>query len=74
MSYQALKVETRDKAGLITLHRPDALNALNSTLISELDQALDAFERDPHIGATVITGSESRGNANRSSRLSPVLR
>ncbi len=58
MSYQALKVETRDKAGLITLHRPDALNALNSTLISELDQALDAFERDPHIGATVITGSE----------------
>ena len=58
MSYQTLKVETRDKAGLITLHRPDALNALNSVLISELDRALDAFERDPHIGVTVITGSE----------------
>ena len=46
MSYQTLKVETRDKAGLIILHRPDALNALNSTLIAELDHALDGFERD----------------------------
>ena len=58
MSYQTLKVEMRDKAGLIILHRPDALNALNSTLIAELDHALDGFERDAHIGATVITGSE----------------
>ena len=58
MSFETIKVETHDKAGLITLHRPDALNALNSTLIGELDRALTAFDQNPQIGAMVITGSE----------------
>jgi len=57
MSYSAILVETRDRVGLITLNRPDALNALNSTLIGELNQALDAFEADEAVGAVVITGS-----------------
>ena len=44
--------------GLITIHRPDALNALNSTVIREINVALDGFEADAAIGAVVITGSE----------------
>ena len=58
MAYETLLVETRGKVGLVTLHRPQALNALNSTLVRELNQALDAFEADAGIGCVVITGSE----------------
>ncbi len=58
MSYSNINVETRNSVGLITLNRPDALNALNSALIDELNDALDGYEGDGNIGAIVITGSE----------------
>lgn len=58
MTYNNILVETREAVGLITLNRPEALNALNSALIDELNEALDAFEADSGIGAIVITGSE----------------
>ena len=58
MSYETILVETRGKVGLITLNRPQALNALNSTLLGEVNQALDAFEADAGIGCIVVTGSE----------------
>jgi enoyl-CoA hydratase len=43
---------------LITLNRPKALNALSSPLMNELSQALKEFDRDPQVGAIVVTGSE----------------
>ena len=58
MAYQNILVETRGKVGLVTLNRPQALNALNSALIAELNQALDGFEADEGIGCIVLTGSE----------------
>jgi enoyl-CoA hydratase len=58
MSYQNILVETHDSVGLIRLNRPDALNALNSELIAELNEALDGFESDAAIGCIVLTGSE----------------
>jgi len=58
MAYETILVETRGRVGLVTLNRPNALNALNSTLVGELNQALDGFEADPGIGCVVITGSE----------------
>ena len=58
MTYENIKVETKDRVGLITLHRPNALNALNNALIAELNKALDGFEADEGIGCIVITGSE----------------
>src|SRR5918998_1276801 len=58
MAFETILVETRGKVGLVTLNRPQALNALNATLIGELNQALDAFEADRGIGCIVITGSE----------------
>jgi enoyl-CoA hydratase/carnithine racemase len=51
-------VEKRGAVGLITLHRPKALNALNSALISEVNAAAQTFDKDPEVGAIVITGSE----------------
>jgi enoyl-CoA hydratase len=58
MAFETILVETRGKVGLITLNRPQALNALNSTLMGEVNQALDGFEADATIGCVVITGSE----------------
>lgn len=58
MAYQNILVETRGAVGLITLNRPQALNALNAALMQELTEALDGFEADGSIGAMVITGSE----------------
>jgi enoyl-CoA hydratase len=58
MSFETILVETRGRVGLVTLNRPQALNALNSTVVAEINRALDGFEADPEIGCTVITGSE----------------
>ena len=58
MAYETILVETRGRVGLITLNRPQALNALNSTIVAELNEVLDGYDRDPGIGCVVITGSE----------------
>ncbi|WP_173922362.1 enoyl-CoA hydratase [Agromyces sp. Marseille-P2726] len=56
--YETIIVETRGRVGWITLNRPEALNALNSTLIREIVTAGKEFDHDPGIGAIVLTGSE----------------
>ena len=58
MAYRTIIAETKGAVGIITLNRPEALNALNAEVISELNQALDAFEADDVIGAIVLMGSE----------------
>jgi enoyl-CoA hydratase len=58
MTYQNILVETRGAVGLITLNRPQALNALCDALVRDLGSVLDAFERDDAIGVVVLTGSE----------------
>ena len=58
MTYENILVETRDGVGVITLDRPQALNALCAALIDELAQALDAFEADDGIGCILLTGSK----------------
>lgn len=58
MAYENILVETRGPVGLITLNRPQALNALNAALMQELTRAVDAFEADEKIGCMIITGSE----------------
>jgi enoyl-CoA hydratase len=49
--------EIRDRVGLITLNRPEALNAINGAMIDELVAAIAAFDADDDIGAIVVTGS-----------------
>lgn len=58
MTYETILTETRGRVGWITLHRPEALNALNSTLVRELADAAAAFDADEGIGCIVVTGSE----------------
>ena len=56
--YTTILAETHGRVGLVRLNRPQALNALNHTLLHELMDALLAFDADENIGAMVITGSE----------------
>jgi enoyl-CoA hydratase len=56
--YTSIFVETRGRVGLVRFNRPQALNALNTTLRMELMAALSDFDADPEIGAMVITGDE----------------
>lgn len=56
-AYATILVETDGAVGVVILNRPEALNALNNQLVTELGQALDAFEADPAIGCIVLTGS-----------------
>jgi len=58
MSYQTIVVETRGRVGIIRLNRPQALNALNSSLFEELGRAVDEFEADNGIGCMLLTGSD----------------
>ena len=59
MPYNCILVRTEaEKIGVITLNRPQALNALNDQLMDELGQALLAFDADAAIGCILVTGSE----------------
>jgi enoyl-CoA hydratase len=57
MSYTTILKEVKGRVALLTLNRPEALNALNSQLISELNHALDELESNREIGCIVLTGS-----------------
>ncbi len=58
MAYENILTEKKGAVGVITLHRPDALNALCAALVDELNDALDGFETDEAIHVIVLTGSE----------------
>jgi enoyl-CoA hydratase len=58
MTYENIQVEQRGRVGVIRLHRPQALNALNSALNAELGKAVAAFDADAAIGCILLTGSD----------------
>ncbi|RYC09908.1 enoyl-CoA hydratase [Ciceribacter ferrooxidans] len=58
MTYETLLVEVRGRVAIVTLNRPQALNALNSTVMEELREALAGFQKNSDVGAVVLTGSE----------------
>ena len=55
--YETILVERDQRVGIITLNRPQALNALNTQVMNEVTRAAADFDDDPGIGAIVITGS-----------------
>jgi len=58
MTFETILLDKQEGVGLITLNRPEALNALNGKLIKELGDALLSLNADSEIGAIVVTGSE----------------
>ena len=57
MAYQTLLLEKQEGVGIITLNRPERLNALNRALTTELEQALIQFENDDELRAIIVTGA-----------------
>ena len=57
MSYEHILVEIEDGVGVITLNRPEKLNAMNRRLVSELHDAVQNFDADDAVGCIVLTGS-----------------
>jgi enoyl-CoA hydratase len=55
--YGNILVERRGRVGLVTLNRPEALNALNKATLDELVAAVSGMDSDPGVGAVVLTGS-----------------
>ena len=60
MTYEHILVDTEDGVGIVTLNRPDKLNAMNRKLGSELHDAVKRLEADDAIGCIVITGAGKR--------------
>ncbi|MFN3526067.1 MAG: enoyl-CoA hydratase [Paracoccus sp. (in: a-proteobacteria)] len=58
MAYETIIVEIEDEVALIRLNRPEALNALNATLLDELSAALTEADRNDKVRCIVLTGSE----------------
>ncbi|CAM3674203.1 enoyl-CoA hydratase [Polynucleobacter brandtiae] len=58
MSYNTILTEVEGKVAIITLNRPQVLNALNDELMDELGAAMLGFDADDGIGCIIVTGSE----------------
>jgi enoyl-CoA hydratase len=58
MKYELILSERRGRVGLITLNRPQMMNALNNQLMRELMDALEVFDKEDELGGMVITGNE----------------
>ncbi|HLQ07217.1 MAG TPA: enoyl-CoA hydratase-related protein [Nitrososphaerales archaeon] len=58
MNYETIAVSKDGMVGVITLNRPQAMNALSTTMVTELISALLEFEKDDSIRCLVIAGSE----------------
>ncbi len=55
--YQTIRYEKNENIGIATINRPEALNALNSQVISELEQLITEVENDAELGAFILTGA-----------------
>ena len=60
MAYETLLVEINAGVGLITLNRPERLNALSSRLFGEFDEALSQLEEDDDVKVLLVTGAGER--------------
>src|SRR5215213_9802253 len=58
MNYETILVERRGGVTLVTLNRPQALNALNSQVLKELIEVFAEYDSDPEQHCLVLTGSE----------------
>ena len=60
MVFETVLLDKKDGVAIITLNRPEVLNAMNHQLVTELDQAITEAEDDESIAAIIFTGSGER--------------
>ena len=56
MKYQILNIEVSDGIAIVTINRPEAMNALNTRFFNEMDHFVEATANDPAIKVVIITG------------------
>ena len=56
MEYQKLMLEKQDRVCLVKINHPEALNALNTVILQELDRAFDEIAADPETDVVILTG------------------
>ena len=54
--YQTIKYEVKDKVATVTINRPEALNALNSTVLDELFEVFNVIDQDEEVRCVIVTG------------------
>lgn len=55
--YESMTFETKGRIAIITLNRPDSLNALNSLVMREIVRAFESIDRNPNIVVSILTGA-----------------
>lgn len=60
MSYETLLFEQKDRIGLVTLNRPDRLNAVNQLMVREIPQLFTELKQRDDIGVVIVTGAGDR--------------
>jgi len=58
MTYTTVLTEIRGRVGIVTLNRPQAMNAFNAVMLGEVFDALEAFDKDENVRTLVVTGNE----------------
>ena len=58
MTYTTVLTETRGRVGIVQLNHPQAMNAFNTAMLTELFDALEVFDKHENIGAIIVTGNE----------------
>jgi enoyl-CoA hydratase/carnithine racemase len=76
MSFETILLERKDGIGYLTLNRPQVFNAISEQMIREMKGAIEELDRDPHVGAVIITGAgkafQSGADIEELSRMSPL--
>jgi enoyl-CoA hydratase len=57
-AFETIQLERRDAVAIVTLHRPEALNALSATVMTEVGDVLAMLDREDDVGCVILTGSE----------------
>lgn len=57
MAYENVLVDREENIGILTINRPQVLNALNDATVAEISAAFDEFAADPNVRAIVVTGA-----------------
>lgn len=61
MPFETIQFEVKDTIGLLTLNRPKTINALNKTMIDELEKVFDILDRDEDVRVLILTGAGEKG-------------
>lgn len=57
MNYESIKLSIESKIAVVTINRPESLNALNAQVFNDLDSVFDDLESEPSVNCIIITGS-----------------